>query len=171
MDAVRLCRHLLATRGRAKTLFAQATMLRMQEAIVRGEALHRGDVRLIIETAMPLRKVWRGMTTRQRALDLFGTFRVWDTEEQNGVLFYVNLADRALEVIADRAASRGTGDQHWLFACQLAQESFRQGEFEAGIVAALDAIDRAIAAAFPARAQQAAAVPDRGAAERLRSGL
>jgi uncharacterized membrane protein len=167
MDATRVLRHLVATRGRAKPLFEHATILRMQEAIVRGEALHRCDVRLIIETAMPLRKVWRGMTTRQRALDLFGTFRVWDTEERNGVLFYVDLADRALEVIADRAASRATGDQHWLFACQLAQEAFRHGEFEAGVIAALDAIHQAMAGVFPVRAP-AAAVP---ATERPRSGL
>jgi uncharacterized membrane protein len=154
MDATRVLRHLIATPGRAKTLFEHATLLRVQETIVRGEALHRGDVRLIVESALPLRKVLRGMTTRQRALDLFGTFRVWDTEEDNGVLFYVNLADRTFEVIADRAASRETGDQHWLFACQLAQEAFRLGEFERGVIAALDAIHRAIATAFPAGAQR-----------------
>jgi len=150
MDALRALRHLIATPGRAKKLFEHATLLRIQEEIVRGEALHRGDVRLVVESALPLRKVWRGMTTRQRALDLFGTFRVWDTEEDNGVLLYVNLADRALEVIADRAASRQTGDQHWLFACQLAQEAFKRGDFEAGVIAALDAINRAMANAFPA---------------------
>ena len=152
MDATRMIRHLLATPGRAKTLFDHATMLRIQEAIVRGEALHRSEVRLVVESAMPLRKVWRGMTTKQRALDLFGTFRVWDTAERNGILFYVNLADRAVEVIADRDASRKNADQQWLFACQLTQEAFRQGDFEAGVVAGIDALHRAMAGAFPAQA-------------------
>jgi uncharacterized membrane protein len=153
MNWIRLVRHFLVSLRGTRTLFDPSTMLRLQEAIARGEATHRGEVRLIIESALPARKIRRGMTPTQRALDLFGTFRAWDTEENNGVLLYLNVADRKIEVIADRAASKLVGDQHWLFACGLAQEAFKHGEFERGLVSAIDAIHRGLALAFPVKSQ------------------
>lgn len=150
MDTSRFFRHLLASQRGAPPLFAADTMARLQRSIADGEARHRGEVRLIVESALPLRKVRRGLGTRQRALDLFGTFRVWDTEENNGVLLYLNLADRRIEIIADRAASRLIGDSHWLAVCSTAQNAFREGRFEEGVAASLASIHQALATAFPA---------------------
>ena len=155
MDWSRMARHFMARRHGAHALFSEAAMTRLQDVIAAGEATHRGEVRLIVESALPLRKVRRGMSTRQRALDLFGTLRVWDTEENNGVLLYVNVADRRLEIIADRAASRRIGDPHWQTICGTAQQSFRTGAFEKGAADALEAIHRALATAFPADAGEA----------------
>ena len=154
MDWSRAYRHLAAAHRVAHALFSEQTMARFQEAIAEGEATHRGEVRLIVESALPLRKIRRGMSTRQRALDLFGTFRVWDTEENNGVLLYINVADRRLEIIADRAAARRIGDPHWLTVAGLAQQAFKGGEFERGVSEALGAIHRALAKAFPPDANQ-----------------
>ena len=150
MDWSRMTRHFMASQRGTHKLFSPETMQRLQQVIADGEATHRGEVRLIVESALPLRKVRRGMTTRQRALDLFGTFRVWDTEENNGVLLYINVADQRLEIIADRAASRRIGDPHWQTVCGLARSSFKQGEFEQGLVQALESIHDALATAFPA---------------------
>lgn len=163
MDLSRMLRHMTAFNRDGKRLFDKATMLRVQAAIASGEATHRGEIRLIVESAMPWRKLWRDMTARQRALDLFGSFRVWDTVEQNGVLLYINLADHALEVISDRTASRLTRDQHWLFACQLAQEAFKHGEFERGVLAAINAIHDALAMTFPAEGSVRRAVGEAAA--------
>ncbi len=149
MDWGRLYRHVLATQRGAHRLFSEQIMRRLQEVVAAGEATHRGEVRLIVESALPLRKVRRGMSTRQRALDLFGTFRVWDTEENNGVLLYINIADRKLEVIADRAAAQAVAGAHWQAVCDLALRSFRAGDFERGVTEALQAIHESLAGAFP----------------------
>jgi uncharacterized membrane protein len=149
-----MVRHRLAVNAAGKRLFNKDTMVRLQAALAEGERSHRGEVRLIVESAMPMRKLWRGITGRQRALDLFGSFRVWDTPERNGVLLYVNLADRGLEVVSDREASRLTRDQHWLLACQVAQEAFKRNEFEAGTLAAIATIHQALAATFPMQASK-----------------
>ncbi len=160
MDLLRIWRHLTVVLGTARTLYDRATLRRLQDRIAAGEAAHRGEVRLIVESALPLRKIHRGMSPRQRALDLFGTFRAWDTTERNGVLLYVNVADRALEIIADRGASREAGDQQWLYALGLAQDEIRRGDFEAGIAVAIDAIHRGLTAAFPADAARSAVVAE-----------
>ncbi len=151
MDWLRTMRHLSSPLRRERALFDQATLLRLQEIITAGEANHRAELRLVVESAMPLRKLRRGTSPRQRALDLFGTLRAWDTEENNGVLLYVNLCDHALEIIADRGATRVAGDQRWLYALGLAHDEFRQGRFEAGLTVALEAMGQALAAGFPAR--------------------
>ena len=152
MDLSRTLRHLGTTHRATAQRFPEELLRRLQAAITAGEATHRGEVRLIVEAAMPLRKVRRGLTTRQRALDLFGTFRVWDTEENNGVLLYVNVADRRIEVIADRAAARAIGDAHWQAVCAMASDAFRAERFEQGVTDALEAIRSALAAAFPLQA-------------------
>jgi len=89
---------------------------------------------------MPLRKVWRGLSSRRRALDLFGTFRVWDTEDNNGVLLYVNLADRMVEIVADRASARVVGDERWHQICGALRKAFWQGDYERGTLEAIDEI-------------------------------
>jgi len=149
MDWSRAWRHLMSTHREASRLFSAETMKRLQEAISAGEATHRGEVRLVVESSLPFRKVRRGMSSRQRALDVFGTFRVWDTEENNGVLLYINIADRRLEIVADRAASRSIGDPHWQIVAGLAQKAFKEGAFERGVTDAIAAIHRALATAFP----------------------
>ncbi len=154
MDWSRAFRHLASTHRGAHKLFTDETMARLQQAISDGEATHRGEVRLIVESALALRKIRRGMSTRQRALDLFGTFRVWDTEENNGVLLYINVADRRIEIVADRAAARRIGDPHWQTVCGLAQQAFKEGAFERGVADALGSIHRALAKAFPPDASQ-----------------
>ncbi len=150
MDWSRFVRHAVASQRGTRELFSPDAMERLQRRIATGEATHRGELRLIVESALPLRKVRRGMNTRQRALDLFGTFRVWDTEENNGVLLYINVADRKLEVVADREAARRIGDPHWQAVCNVAQQAFREGDFERGVTEALESIHRVLATTFPA---------------------
>ena len=149
MDWSRLLRHAMTSRRATHGFFAGDTLAHLQRVIADGEATHRGEVRLIVESAMPLRKVARGLGPRQRALDLFGTFRVWDTEENNGVLLYINVADRRVEVIADRAVARKVDDAEWRAICAEAGRAFATGAYRDGTVAALDAIEKALAAAFP----------------------
>lgn len=150
MNWARAFKHATSSPSAAARLFSAETMTRLQAAIASGEAAHRGEVRLVVESRLPLRKIRRDMSTRQRAIDVFGTFRVWDTEENNGVLLYVNVADRRLEIVADRAAARLIGDPHWQTIATAAQAAFRDGDFERGATQAIDAINRALATAFPA---------------------
>ena len=149
MNWERVWRHAMTGQRRAHGLFSEEAMARLRAVIAEGEAAHRAEVRLIVESALPFRKVRRGLQARQRALDLFGTFRVWDTEENNGVLLYINIADRKLEIIADREAARRVGDPVWQTVCAVARQAFHGGEFERGVTEALGSIHAALVTAFP----------------------
>ena len=155
MDLRRVVRHLVSTQRGARAIAGHDVIARLQTLIAEGEARHRGEVRLIIESALPLRKVLRGMSARHRAMDLFGVYRVWDTEDNVGVLLYVNLADRGVEIVADRAAARAVDDSTWRAIAERLTQSFAAGAFEAGLAQALEAIHAALARAFPADGRDA----------------
>ena len=156
----RLARHAFSTHRTTRRAYSTTILARLQKAITQGEAHHSGEVHLIVEGAMPLRKVWRRLPSRQRALDLFGTFRIWDTEFNNGVLLYINLADRKVELIADRAAARAVPKERWQEICEGLRKTLRDGQYESGTSDALRLIQSELRAAFPAEHRAENAVPD-----------
>jgi uncharacterized membrane protein len=86
---------------------------------------------------------------RERALEVFGLLRVWDTEHNNGVLVYVLLADRDVEIVADRGIHRHVGEAAWQRVCETMEAAFRAGRYEQGALAGIEAISALLAGAFP----------------------
>lgn len=111
--ARRALRHLTTTTAHARRAFSPADLRQLEAAVREGERRHRGEVRIVIEASLPVRDAWAGVTPRQRARTLFGLLEVWNTHEHVGVLLYLNLADHAVEILADRgsplASSRTRG--------------------------------------------------------------
>ena len=94
----RLLAHLRTTPAAGRRSFPPATLKAIEETIAAGETRHRAEVRLIVEPALDMQAVLSGVQARERARELFAHYRVWDTEENCGVLVYVNLADRQVEI-------------------------------------------------------------------------
>ena len=44
---------------------------------------------------------------------MFSQLRIWDTEQNNGVLIYLLLADRDVEIVADRGIDAAVGPDAW----------------------------------------------------------
>jgi len=125
----RALRHVMCDRADVHRVLPPPALARIEQAIGEGEARHGGQVCFAIEPALPIARVWQGMTPRQRALEAFGTLRVWDTEHNDGVLLYVLLADRDVEVVADRGIHRQVGDGGWEAICRAMEEQFRTGRY------------------------------------------
>lgn len=105
------------------------------------ESRHPGEIRFVVEATLDVGAVWRGLTPRARAVDLFSALRVWDTEYNNGVLVYLMLADRAVEIVADRGVAGGRIDaDEWGAVAGLMEEHFRAGHFREGSVAGVEAV-------------------------------
>jgi uncharacterized membrane protein len=90
---------------------------RLAAHVRRGERTHSGEIRVSIESALPgsylLQSAAMKTLLRQRAVDEFSRLRVWDTEYNNGVLIYLCLAERAIELVADRGIQHKVDDKHW----------------------------------------------------------
>jgi uncharacterized membrane protein len=150
MQFARLVKHVTATHWRTRLLFPSATLDAIETAVARAELTHAGEIRFAIETALSPAHIINDVAPRVRALELFALLRVWDTDANNGVLIYVQLADRNVEIVADRGFQGKVGTAEWEAVCRLMEAHFRAGRFQAGAIAGVDAIGNLLARHFPA---------------------
>lgn len=157
---MRWLRHVFARSAASR--FPTESLKRIAEAIARGERAHTGQVCFAVEPALNLRALRRGRDARHRAEQVFARLRVWDTADNNGVLIYLLLADRCIEIVADRAASGPAFDPRWDLICAQLSRRLQAGEFEAAAIEAVDAAAALMAGHFPRGAAQPVenALPD-----------
>ena len=156
----RLGRHFLTDHLSGRRKFSTHTLKRIEDAIGAGERLHEGQVRFVVEASLPLTQVFRGLEPRARALQLFGQLGVWDTEHNNGVLVYVLLADRDVEIVADRGINRRVSQDTWEAICRGMEHAFGEGRFEDGAIDGVTAVGDLLAQHFPRGAPGPNELPD-----------
>jgi uncharacterized membrane protein len=146
-------------------LFPSSTLDAIEQAIAAVERTHAGEIRFAIETALTPQHILNGVAPRARALEVFGLLGVWDTEHNNGVLIYVQRADRSVEIVADRGFKGRVSPAEWEAVCRLMEDHFRAGRFKDGSIAGVDAIGNLLARHFPVGSkppeQSANQLPDR----------
>lgn len=161
MDLKRIMRHLSSGRAAARRAFPQSALDAIERAIRETEALHDGQIRFAVEAALDLAPLLAGQTARQRAIEVFSGLRVWDTEHNNGVLIYLLLADRDVEIVADRGIHARLGAETWEAICREMEAAFRNGQFEAGVLAGIRVVGEHLARHFPPRGGKPNEMPDR----------
>lgn len=148
---MRWLRHLLLDHLMLHRAFPRATLAAIERAVTEQERRHRGELRVAIEGGMPLHALLARRSARERALELFTQLRVWDTEDNSGVLIYVLLADRHVEVVGDRGIHARVGVAAWDAICGAMQREFAAGRFEPGMLQGLAAASDLLEKHFPAR--------------------
>ena len=149
MAVSRWIRHLRLPGWVVRRHFPEAMLERIEASIRASESDHRGEIGLAIEGGLSLSELWRGVTPRQRALEAFAALGIWDTEENTGVLIYIQVADRAVEIVADRGIAAKVAQHEWDAICRALEAHFRAGDEAAGCEAAIRAIGMLISAHFP----------------------
>jgi uncharacterized membrane protein len=127
---------------------------RLAARVAASERRHTGEVRIYVEAGLPLSYLWRDATARERAIAMFGKLRVWDTEENSGVLIYLLLAEHAIEIVADRGLNRHVSHETWQAIVQRMGTAFHEGRFEDGLTQALAEVSALLVEHFPARGGQ-----------------
>lgn len=155
MSVSRALRHLFAAPWLVRRAFPAGALARIEAATGASEQRHRGEVRFAVEGALDFVPVLRGLSARQRALDVFSQVRVWDTEENTGVLIYLQLVDHDIEIVADRGIARLIPQAQWDSICAEMEQAFAARRFEAGVLGGIASITELLATHFPAGAQNA----------------
>ncbi len=155
MRAVRWFRHLSARLRCAERRLSADLLERIAQAIDQSERTHTGEIRFAVEAALPWSYLRRNLPARARAAMVFSKLRVWDTEANNGVLIYVLLAERSVQIVADRGIARHVTQAQWDAVCEVMRGHFRADNFSAGALAGVQAVGELIAAYFPAAAGRA----------------
>src|SRR5580698_3603905 len=160
MGIKRIGKHLIEHHWRVRRVFPQVALDLIEQAIRAGEAMHSGQVRFVVEGSLDGKPLFSGQSARERALDIFAHLRIWDTEHNNGVLIYLLLADRDVEIIADRGIDAKVGAAGWETICRAMEDDFRAGNFEAGVVKGIEAVSRELAKHFPSGGPHQNELPD-----------
>jgi uncharacterized membrane protein len=161
MGIGRIARHLVEHHWRARRIFTPAVLDDIEQAIKVGETTHCGQLRFVVEGALDGRPLFRNQPARGRALDIFSHLRIWDTAHNNGVLIYLLLADRKVEIVADRGIDAKVGAAGWEAICRHMEADFRSGQFKAGIIKGIAAVSRQLATYFPPEAHPRNELPDK----------
>ena len=161
MDFARLLRHLATSARLARRRYPAPALAAIEAAIAAAEERHEPEIRVAVEAALHPRAVIRGLTPRARAIEVFGELRVWDTEHNTGVLIYLLLADRDVEIVADRGVAAKVAPVEWEVICREMETHLRDGSYEAGALTGIRAVSDLLARHFPARGPRRGEQPDR----------
>jgi len=161
MDLKRLLRHLFTDHQTVARAFPAEAMRAIEKAIGEEEKRHGGQLRVAVEAALPLADLLHGTGSRERAIGWFGRLGVWDTHHNAGVLIYLLLADRRVELVADRGIHAKVGTAAWEAICGEMQQEFARGQFERGAVIGVRAISDLLAEHFPPSGDQHNDLPDK----------
>jgi uncharacterized membrane protein len=161
MSLSRALKHLFLPSWLAQRAFSKKALLRIEKAIKASEQEHDGELRFVVEGALPLHHLSGKRPSRRRAEQLFAELKVWDTEHNSGVLIYVQLVNRHIDIVADRGIAREVEQAEWDAVCRAMEKFFRQGKFEDGALEGIGRITRILARHFPPRGAKPNELPDK----------
>ncbi|APG02723.1 hypothetical protein BJI69_01560 [Luteibacter rhizovicinus DSM 16549] len=150
MDMQRIVANLFGAWFQMGRQFGSDTLDAIAGTVSAGEATHRGELRVAIESRLPFSAVASGVTARDRAAMLFAHLRVWDTDDNCGVLLYVLLAEHRIEIIADRGIARAVTQPEWDAITVHMRDAFAEGRFREGVQIGVADAGALLARHFPA---------------------
>jgi len=150
----RLFKHLLQVPIMLRRYFPAASMQRIAAAIASSERMHSGEICFVVESNFDIFDILRKKTAKQRALEVFAHYQVWDTAHNNGVLIYLLLAEHDFEILADRGIDQYSGAGQWARISREMEAYFKRGEFEAGVVYGVAEIGAQLLQHYPAQANK-----------------
>jgi len=161
MNIKRILKHLVMTQWQVDRAFSRQNLIAIEQAIKASEIAHAGEIRFVVEGALDGAPLFKGQSARERAIDVFSQLRIWDTERNNGVLIYLLLADRDVEIVADRGIHSKVGSREWESICQAMETAFKQARFEGGVVTGIQTVTQHLMKHFPASGTGQNELPDK----------
>jgi uncharacterized membrane protein len=150
MSLARAFRHLATPAWVISRVFPQQALAHIEQAIAATEQTHGGEIRFAVEGNLGAFDLWRGVTARDRALEVFAQLGVWDTEANNGVLIYVLWADHDVEIVADRGFNGKVSPAEWAAVCKEMEKRFKAGDAEGAVIEGIREVGALIARHYPA---------------------
>lgn len=160
MSFPRWFKHLCSGSASARRVFPLASMQAIEAAIRASEARHEGEICFAVEGGLDVLPLMRKQSARERAVEVFSELRVWDTEQNNGVLIYLLLADHDVEILADRGINAKVEAGSWETICRDMEQAFRHGRFEQGVITGINEISALLEQHYPKKSADANELPN-----------
>ena len=163
MQLGRFLRHTFMHPVKAARAFPSSVLDAIQREIAAQEKDHRGEICVVVEAELTTIQLWHDVHSRDRAREVFASRGVWNTEENNGVLIYVLLAEKRVEIVADRGITERVAPSQWQAICREMEAFFAKGRYEEGAVAGVRAVAQLLGKEFPGHGAKRNELPDRPA--------
>ncbi len=161
MNINRIVKHLLKSDFSFRKRFSHSVMKSIENAIAESEKHHSAEIRFAVENTLEFYPLVKDIPARERAIEVFSNLRIWDTDQNNGVLIYLLLADNDVEIIADRGIDRKVGSDEWERICKYMENHFKSGQFETGVIKGIDLISKHLEKYYPFDGANKNELPDR----------
>ncbi|NNE33249.1 MAG: TPM domain-containing protein [Winogradskyella sp.] len=112
------------------------------ETIRLAERNTSGEIRVHIEQKCDI-------DVYERALDLFHTLKMDNTKEQNGVLIYVAIDNKAFVIFGDQGINAIVGPDFWNATRDKIATQFKSNNFKQGLIDGIDEAGKALSKYFP----------------------
>ncbi len=153
--------HTFVWRPIFKRIFNTACLAEITQTVQLCESSTDVEICVIAEQTLPYSYLRRHLAVRERAIMLFGKHRIWDTENNTGVLIYVNMVERSVELVADRGVAKVVPQSQWDHWVNQLNEAFSHNEYQKGLVRVVTEMGGLFAQGLPrSRPQRLNTVPD-----------
>ncbi|MES2664387.1 MAG: TPM domain-containing protein [Pseudomonadota bacterium] len=150
MNLNRVLKHLIRSPWAAQHIFSKNILEAIDTAIHKSEILHTAEIRFVVEDNLDIFAVLQDQTARQRAIEVFSDCRLWDTEHNNGVLIYVLLADKDVEIVVDRGVKAVVETKELERICHYMEDEFKNKRFKQGVIIGIEELTQQVIKHFPA---------------------
>ena len=145
----RILKHLFMPPWRLRKQFPASLLDEIEATIRESEKSHSGEIRFAVETTLSLPALIKGVGGRHVAMAAFSNLRVWDTEQNSGVLIYLLLADHDIEIVADRGIAARVDQREWDDIAHQMEQHYRAGDFRKGTLEGIRRVTDLLARHFP----------------------
>ncbi|MGI8905808.1 MAG: TPM domain-containing protein [Candidatus Sumerlaeaceae bacterium] len=125
------------------------------DAVHDAESCTSGEIVVQIEQELP-----PGVSARDAAVAQFQRQGIANTKLNNGILLFIALDERKIELVADSGISSRIGQEQWDFVVQIISLGFRTGFPAESIVMALAAMGDLLGCHFPWQPGDVNELPD-----------
>lgn len=160
MQIQRLFKHLFFPDWKLMKIFPTTSRKSIEDAIAKSEQQHSGELRFVVEASLDIKSLLHNKTARARALEVFSELKIWDTENNNGILIYLLLAEKSVEIIADRGIAKKVTTSEWGTICHAMEVSFAKNEYLSGALTAIKSISQLLHKHFPEIDKEKNELPD-----------
>ena len=157
----RFFKHIFTSSASVRKIFSESDLNLIENCITEAERKHNGEIRFCVEASLEAHELYAGITPHQRARQVFSELGIWDTENNNGVLLYLLLADRDIEIIADRAIAARVSAEEWEKVCREIESHFRSGKFLDGVKLGIQRISEHLQTHFPSDGRRGSELSNR----------
>jgi uncharacterized membrane protein len=115
---------------KANQFLSEQDELEIIEAIQTAELNTSGEIRIHIE----------GKATKdayERALEVFNSLKMYNTQQRNGVLLYIATEDHKFVICGDEGINNAVADDFWDCTRDIMATHFKNRNFKEGIVAGI----------------------------------